>query len=192
VLRYSPLIESRAGKEVFTPKQGPRPGGVECWGQIWRGAPASRWEWDTAIVGRSRTGWGVVQLEAMAESFIFRADVDLLWGRGAGLAFRMDEGRAGYVVAYDAADRCLYLYGPDFSAQGVHSPRRQVARDIGHRLNLKVVARREHIEAYINDQFLLTAVCYGPAAGRLGLYVDRAEAAFSNLRARPLRIKEPR
>ena len=192
VVAYSDLIEKRVTGEMIGPKKPPKLHLVESWGQIWRGAPASRWEWGDSIVGESRTAWGVAQIDATADNFIFEAEVELLSGRGAGLAFRMDDGRAGAVVAYDAEDRCLYLYGPDVVSLGTYTPRRQVARNVGRQFTLKVVARGEHIEGYVNDQFLLTTVWYGPPSGRLGLYVDCGRAAFSDVRARGLKVDVPK
>jgi hypothetical protein len=191
VARYSPRIESRVTGEPIGQTAPPTRHDLECWGQAWRSCPASRWTCNAkTIQGQSRTGWGVTQFAAEGENFIYQADVELT-GRAAGLAFRMDDGRAGGVLAYDAADKCMYLFCPGAWNEDNFRCRRRVAFPVGRRFNLKLVARREHVEGYIDDQLYLTAVRYMRPSGRFGLFVDRGEATFTGLRARSLRVDPP-
>ena len=194
VARYSPRIESRLTGEAVGESAPPQRHPLECWGQCWRACPASHWTYGQGshvVSGLSRTAWGVTQFGAAGEDFIFQADVEFAAGRAAGLAFRMDDGRSGGVVAYDAADRCMYMFCPGSWNEDNFRCRRRVTFPVGRRFNLKVVARREHVEGYIDDQLYLTAVRYMPTSGRFGLFVDRSEAIFTNIRAQSLRVDHP-
>ena len=133
----------------------------------------------------------MTQLAAAADDFIYEAAIELSGGRAAGLAFRMDDGREGGVVAYDAADRVMYWFSPGAWNEAPVKITRRVAHPVAPRFRLKVVARREHIEGYLDDQLYLTVARYGRMEGRFGLYVDRAQAAFAEVRARRLRVDAP-
>jgi hypothetical protein len=190
VASYSSLIESRVTGEPVGLASPPRHYPLECWGQAWRSCPASCWTYGDAVIGASQTGWGVTQLTAEGEDFIYQANVELD-GRAAGLAFRMDDGRGGAVVAYDAVEKSMYLFCPGSWNEENCKIRRQVAYPVGRRFNLKMVARGEHLEGYIDDQLYLTVVRYGLERGRFGLFVDRSQASFADIKAQALRVEKP-
>jgi len=191
VLRYSPLIESRVTDLLVDPMKPAVKHPQECWGQNWKSCPASHWSYAETISGSSQTGWGVTQFDVSGADLIYESTIEMKSGRAAGLAIRMDNSHEGIVIAYDAIDQVLYLFSPGAWNEDPTRIFRRVFHVPASRFRLKVVARREHIEGYLDDQLLLIAVRYSLREGRIGLYVDRASATFTDLRARSLRVDDP-
>lgn len=182
VMLYSDRIESHVGEERI---------GVRCpariresakpYGQIWPLASA-RWQQGEIIRGGSRTGWSIAELGVEAENFIFEADVTMQSGVAAGVAIRMK-------------DNCAVFVGIDRELQSVVFSDLPVAEFVERRRcvvqndqtwRLRIVQHQGIVEVYIDDEMKLTFRRYLRQRGEVGLFVDRAEATFANVRLRTL------
>lgn len=185
IAKYSPLIESRVGRELLGKTQPPQPRTDVVWGQLWPMASA-RWEFGETITGESRTGWGLLPLDVQAESYIFEARVHLEHGVAAGLGLRIFAQMRGSVAAIDAQEGTVfYSEIPAFD----WDEKRLTPIAVGRTYHLKVVSRLEHLEVYVDDELRLTFSRYRGIGGEVGLFVDRARAHFSDIRLRELMVK---
>ncbi len=185
IVVYSPRIECEISGEPIGKNAPPvmRPT-EKPWGQLWP-MPGVRWNWEQTISGSSRSGWGIAPLGVQAESFIFEADVEIRSGKAAGLAIRLGSGQDGAVVALDA--ECSEVYfatTPHFDFM----ERRRTPIQRGTRLHLRIVNRLEHVEVYLDDEMRLSFPTYQNIGGEVGLFIDRAQAYFANVRLRTLNV----
>ncbi len=179
---WSPRVETCVTEELIGPSQAPVVDDARLWGQIWQ-LPTARWQMGDTIVGEARTGWGVQRFDAAAGSFIFEATITIESGVAAGLAIRLEGEMMGAVVALEAAEQTVAFYAaPAFD----FVEKRRTAIPRGQPIHLRVVNRLEHIEIYVNDDLRLAFSRYRGIGGRVGLFVDRAHAAFAGLRLRKL------
>jgi len=202
---YSPRIESRVSDELVGMNALPQlrlDKGV--WGAVAFEMSTATWESGDSIRGYSRTGWGVASLGVAADSFIFEVTVILLQGVAAGVTLRMNGPKivrtgtkqkdkeykiySGSVIALDASDRSVFYAGlPGFESV----EHRSAPISIGKPIRLRVVSRLEHLEVYVDDELKLAFNRYLNIGGELGLFVDRGDAQFSDIRVRALRISRP-
>lgn len=181
-LAYSNRIESHVRQELIGPAQPPRRVNAgQVWGQYWQ-TPTAQWDFTGPIRGKSQTGWGVAELGVEAESFIFEADLTLLSGVAAGLMIRMTSD-SGVFVGLDRAMQAVVF--SELSVPAFVEQRRYVLAE-GQTVKLRIVQRREFVELYVNDELKLAFTRYRNALGGVGLFIDRADAAFANLRLRTL------
>lgn len=183
-LAYSPRIETHVTKELIGPQTPPRRVNAEhVWGQVWQ-MHSAQWNFDSVIQGQSHTGWGVAELGVEAESFIFEADICISSGIAAGLMIRMDSGR-GAVVALDAqAKEVSFTELPG----AVYTEHRRASVNAGKSVHLRIVQRGPFVEIYTDDELKLTFTRFRSIRGGVGLFVDRAEATFANVRLRELSL----
>ena len=72
-----------------------------------------------------------------------------------------------------------------------YSERCTIPFEAGREYRLRVVARHEHIELYIDDRLCLCVTRYRCPEGGLGLFTERGRTVFRNLRIRELDIPGP-
>ena len=183
-LAFSPRIETHVTQEVIGPRTPPRRANDErVWGQPWQ-MHSSVWSFGSSVQGQSRTGWGVAELGVKAESFIFEADIRIDSGIAAGLAIRMDSG-CGTVVALDAqSGQVSYVELPGAAC----TEHRRTDVSTGTSIHLRIVQRGPFMEIYTNDELKLCFTRYRGIRGEVGLFIDRADADFANIRLRKLRL----
>ncbi len=185
---YLPRIETEVTKELIGPDRPPVELTDRVWGKVWQ-MPTVRWTREDAIHGESRTGWDVMRFDAAAESFIFEATITIESGEAAGLALRMDDPMMGAVVALEAEQQAVAFYAvPAFD----FAEKRRTPVPRGTPIHLRLVNRLEHVEIYINDELRLAFSRYRGIGGHVGLFVDRATAAFQNIRLRAMNVRAPR
>ncbi|HEY3378489.1 MAG TPA: hypothetical protein VGL77_13440, partial [Armatimonadota bacterium] len=184
---YSPRIESRVTEELIAPSVLPQR--VDEQLLTWWSLPTARWTWGTHITGASRTGCGVVAFAPRVESYIYEANITLHAQGAAGLAMRIDGSYSGAAVILDAKEQSIsYAELPNFVC---FYEKRMTPIPIGEPMHLRVVNRLEHIEIYLNDELRLAFSRYAGLGGRVGLFIDRGHATFSDIRLRTLRVDTP-
>lgn len=196
---YSSRIESCVVEELIGPHKLPslRLRGY-TWGQGWWNMPSASWESGEGIRGLSRTGWGIAPLGVTAESFVFEATIVLTEGVAAGFAMRMKgpeptkfqgstfDVYSGAVVMLNAKEQTV-----SYGLVGDIDERRLTSIPLNQSIRLRVISRLEHVEIYIDDELRLVTNQYLNIGGEVGLFVDRAEARFYDIRLRTLKISRP-
>ncbi|TXK84475.1 hypothetical protein [Paenibacillus sp. N3.4] len=137
------------------------------------------------LQGQVKTSWARYAFDCVGTSFIYEADVQLMNGIAIGLTFRQNEKGAGSVVLCDF-EKQQVTFGdiPQFrildgrSFKLVH----------GKEYRLKIVAKGEFMEVYIDEQLILQFVSYAENKGFFGLIVDRGHGIFKEIQARELVI----
>lgn len=189
---YCDRIERRVTTELAGPQHPPgwlpgpaRPGFPE---------PLPHWqdEPDGSVVGDIRSGVDERIAYGTLDDGILEVEITLERGK-AGLAFRLDQGGFwqgfGGSVVLDAYGQVIeYQEEADFD---IYRETRRVLVRRGVPMHLRVVLRREHIEAYLDDVLYLSFPRYRYGIGGFGLVIDRARAIFRGLRVRRLDVQAP-
>ncbi|TXK84467.1 hypothetical protein [Paenibacillus sp. N3.4] len=139
-----------------------------------------RWsEVDGRLEGEVRTSWCRYSFDFKVDYFILEAIVRLNQGAAIGLTFRQNAKGAGSAVLFDY-DRQMVTFGdiPMFRILDG----RQVKLIHGIKYHIKIIAKAEYIEVYMNDLLILQFVSYTEAAESFGLLVDRGSGSFENIR----------
>jgi sucrose-6-phosphate hydrolase SacC (GH32 family) len=168
---YSPLVEQRIGTELIA--QEPSSQLVEIGGRF--GTPGEWYAGDGQVLTVSPRSWSVRVYRPEADSFILTADLALQNGRAIGLLFR-----ESLAVLLDYQEQALFFTSLP-QLQRLDS--RRVRLQYDHRYRLRVVAKQEFFEVYLNDELILNFVRYQPTKGRFGLYVEAGKGIFSAVRA---------
>ncbi len=176
-LMYSPLIEQRINADLIA---GPTLPQLDESGGLRFGTPG---EWHVeAREARavSPESWSVRLCGPEAESFIWTAELRLERGRAIGVLFRQWLG-----VLLDFKEQCvMFTHLPwmfRLDARRVHLVHSRPYR-------LRVIAKGEFFEVYLDDALVLNFVRYQPPKGRFGLYVEAGAGTFANLRAMSLKV----
>ena len=179
---YSPLIEKKVTGTVF------------------QGLPASirkpetrhlngDWQIDgQRAVGTCRTGWTSAIAEEGAGPFILIGTVTMKEGRAAGLIFHAEGGGKRvpfYAVLLDYEQQMLFL---TMMWQYDVLQARSVTLEYGRPYRIRVVAKGEFYEVYLDEVLMLNFVRYALPEGRFGLMVEQGEAEFSDLLALDLDV----
>lgn len=138
--------------------------------------PGSWWVDGRTITGSVRTAWARHTFAATARSFLYRANVRIDSGAGAGLVFKASpEGYGG----------CVAMLNPGIGeVQLLRLPNlailesRKMPLEYGVSYDVRVVSKDQYLEVFVNDVLMLQCVHYAARQGHLGLMVDRGEAAF--------------
>jgi len=98
------------------------------------------------------------------------------------------QGYSGPAVMLDAKEQSVsYAECPGFD----FTERRITSIRLNEPMRLRVVNRLEHVEVYVNDELRLVAMHYLNIGGEVGLFIDRAEAHFKDIRLRTLNVTRP-
>jgi len=154
----------------------------------------SHWqdEADGCVTGEMQYGVDERIAAGMLDNGILEVEITLERG-AAGLAFRLEQSGFwqgfGASVVVDIERQVIeYQEEADFD---IYREIRQVPVPHGRPIHLRIVLRREHIEAYVDDVLILAFPRYRYMQGGFGLLVDRAKANFRNLRVRRLNVQTP-
>jgi len=187
-VKYSPLIELHVIDELITPDKPPvieQDTELRVWPYHWRMSSVKWVRSADGITGSSRTGWGVLSFDESAESFIYEADITIEEGGSAGLAIRFDDHNYGAIVALDATEQSVF-YGETMEFNFVEKRLSKIC--IARPFHLSIINRLEHVEVYLDDELKLAFSRYRGIGGHIGLFVDRAQARFENIRFRVLNV----
>ncbi len=185
-VRYSDRVERLVTGELpldYEYLRGPAIAGD--WGQIWRMPPVKAQISEEGIILENTSAFSVLPLGVGCESYILEAEVTLRQAAAAGFVLRMDGGSDGDFLRLDCEEQRLHYLEHRFAGFS-EERRREVACDRACRL--KVVARREHLEIYLDEVLLLTFARYRRPGDGVGLFVDRGAALFRRIRMRQLGI----
>lgn len=134
---------------------------------------------DDRVRASSLKSWSVRRCGPESDSFIWSAQVRLDSGRAMGLLFR--ESLAVYL---DFSEQCVtFTELPRLERLEARSINLEHRRDY----RLRIIAKSEFFEAYVDDILLLNFVHYQPQRGRFGLYIEAGEGSFSALKAVSIR-----
>lgn len=177
---YSPLIESRVQQTLIDGKQLPQLQELPYEMAVRRFGTPGEWEkGEGRITARSLRSWSVRTCGDDSDSFIWSGTLRLEKGRAIGLLFK--------------DNLAVYL---DFTEESVtfttlpildRIERRKITLKYGEDYHLRIVAKSEFIEAYVDDVLLLNFVRYQPRRGKFGLFVEAGFGTFANLRAVSIR-----
>jgi len=143
---------------------------------------------ESQAVGACRRGWSLAMMEESAGPFILTGTVTMREGRAAGIVFHAQgEGRRApcQAVMLDYEQQMLFftqLWEYDVLQA------RQVTLEIGKPYHIRVVAKGEFYEVYLDDVLMLNFVRYALPEGRFGLIVEKGKAAFTDLQALALEL----
>jgi len=174
--RYCNLIEQRASEELIAAQALPRL--EEVGGRFGTGG-----EWNlqgNRVQANSRRSWSVRLCGPEAESFIWSVDLALENGRAIGLLFR-----DSLAVTLDFHDQCvMFTRLPELH----RLDSRKVCLQHGRTYRVRIIAKAEFCEVYVDDHLILQFVRYRPKKGRSGLYIESGDGTFTNLSMRSLRV----
>ena len=179
---YSPLIESAHREQLLPPEVLYAP--VVC--RLAYQTPG-RWEADgDAITGSVRTAWARYSFNVRARAFNYTASLTMHEGVAAGLAFKqIDNGYGGGIFLLDFEKEMVQLLR---IPQMYVMDSRKIRLERGRTYRLRVVAKNEYLEFYVDDVLVMQNVFYASPEGFLGLVVDRGKARFEDIRACRLEI----
>lgn len=168
---YSPIIEKRAGAELMR-----QPVSSQLIEVGDRFGTSGEWIASTSqLSANSPESWSARLCGTKTQSFLFSADVSLNRGRAIGLLFR-----ERLAVLLDHQEQSItFTQLPELHRLDC----RRVSLAHGSSNVLRLVAKSEFFEVYLNDELILNFVRYLPAKGRLGFYVEEGQGVFSNVRA---------
>lgn len=171
---YSPLIERRATgpllagfpAELAEPE---RQYGLGRWAIAADGA-----------TGACRSGWSSAITAAQGANFILTCAVTGLAGRAAGVAFHAVNPADTYAVLLDYEQQMIFL--TQLREFGVLQARTARLAH-GETYRIRVVAKGEFYEIYLDDVLMINCVRYALPEGHFGLVVEKAEAEFRDFAA---------
>ncbi len=172
---YSSLIEQRMRADLIASPKLPHL--QEVGGRF--GTPGNWHVEADRVRANSPKSWSVRLCGPETESFIWAAELRLERGRALGLVFREE-----LAVYLDFEEHCVMLTHL-WRLQPLDARRVNLKRDRTYRLRL--IAKGDFFEVYLDDVLVLNFVRYQPPKGRLGLFVEAGEGTFSNLRAASLK-----
>ena len=115
-----------------------------------------------------------------SESFIYTARISLESGRAIGLLFKKL-----LTVFLDYQQQAI-VFAQVTQFQPLDS--RRIRLVYGHPYRLRVVAKAQFFEVYLDGDLVLNFVRYQPARGRFGLYIEAGRGTFSDVRAVDLKL----
>lgn len=191
-LAYCDRVEQLVKREIPVDPERLRQLVGEDYSQIWPMRPLPvEFREDGAIGLERRNTFRILPLGvAGVRSYIFEVDVTLQDAASGGVAVRMAEDpRADCdLIRLDRERGKLQFLG---FRKADYSERCTIPFEAGCEYRLRVVARHEHIELYIDDRLCLCVTRYRCPEGGLGLFTERGRTVFRNLRIRELDIPGP-
>lgn len=172
---YSPLIEKAKGERILTAGTPVHTGGLPY-------QTAGKWKVQGGkITGSVRTAWARYDFNVTGRSFLYRADVVIRKGTGAGMVFKATANGYGGCVFFLDAEKGL--------AQLLRLPNMEVLESrkcavrYGEVFRLLAVSKDQYLELYVDGVLMLQSVHYSAREGYFGLLADRAEAVFEGIEA---------
>lgn len=173
---YSPLIEERTGNALI---QNPTSAQLDEVGGRF-GTSGEWWVKDDQIKAISRKSWSARFCGPEADNLILSADLRLDQGRAIGLMFRQ------FLTVFLDYQEQRIMFTHVFQFQPLDSRRLQLIR--GSHYQMRLVAKKEFCEVYLDNALVLNFVRYQPVKGRIGLYIEAGEGSFSNIKAVSLTV----
>ncbi len=144
----------------------------------------ARWQvHDNGVSGSIRTCWDRYQLSASEAAFLFSVQIRVDSGAAAGVVFKQSDGYSGYGVILDYKwQKVLLACMPRVEVLDA----RRLRLEYGKTYHLRVVCTGVHYNVYVDDVLLIQSLSYTYRNGIMGLFLDRAEADFTELDIRGL------
>lgn len=134
----------------------------------------ARWRREEGLIGKRLQGREMALFPEARRDFIFSARVSFLQGERAGFVARADEGgRRGWCIVADRRFGKIAFGALD--EQKLLDARKWIPRE---NVDLKIVAYGPSLEVYVDDRLMIHTVRYRETNGRLGFFVENAEARF--------------
>lgn len=137
---------------------------------------AAQWPGESPLQGKAFVGRGVALSQGRWSDGIVSVSLEFMDGLRAGLLLRAQGSNGpGLMVAYDRPQQRVELSLADTGQliDARHWPRSE-------KINLRVVAIGPSIEVYANDQLLIHQARYREVTGQIGVFVEHAQAKFTN------------
>lgn len=148
-------------------------------------AEGEGWWRDAGLIGKDYGCRSIAPLPGVEGSAIASVRIRFERGDRAGLVLRAGSDGAGWQVTADR--RFGRVEFGLLDREGWLDARAWAPAD---KVTLTVIAYRESVEVYADDRLMLHQVRHREIEGRLGLFVERAEARFDRLRV--LRFRDSR
>ena len=184
IVRYSSRVELLVKREHLPDYDYLRNQAVwKDWGHIWKRPPIDAQIEDERIQLNNPANYSILPLNIALESFIFESEITMRSAVAAGFVLRMIEPWNADCVRVDTefGGICYIEYS---TADFLETRHAVIPADRAFRL--KVVARKEHTEIYLDERLLTSFARYRGLGGGLGLFVDRGTAVFRYCRIREL------
>ncbi len=192
VLAYSSRVEQLVKREIPTDMEQLRKMSGDDYSQIWPMQPLPvEFREDGTIVLERRNNFRILPLGVTGvRSYILEVGVTLQDAASGGIVIRMAEGPYADcdLIRLDRERGKLQFLG---FRKADYSEKCTFPFETGREYRLRVVARHEHIELYIDDRLCLCVIRYREPDGGLGLFTERGRTLFRNLRIRELDILAP-
>jgi beta-fructofuranosidase len=179
---YSALIETLAHETLIAAGAPPLLEEVSYERAVRRFGTRGNWRaTDARIQAASPKSWSVRRCGRKAESFIWKACVRLDEGRAIGLLFRQE-----LAICLDFDQQCVTF--TDLPVLD-RLESRYMTLQHGRDYHIRIVAKSEFFEAYVDDILLLNFVRYRPQTGQFGLYIEAGHGSFTQLNAVSIQLK---
>ena len=191
-LIYSDRVEAAVQREIPLDYERMRTQGRnEDWGHNWplTPLPAQIDENGTITLERQNVFVALKLGIEKIPAYILEADVELVDADSAGFVIGITDLVHGDFVRLDAENRRIHHL---HYADGELSETRRYPVRRGHSHHLRVVARYEHVEIYVDDFFAMTHQRYAGIGGGLAVFSENGRGIFRNLRCRELAVPAPR
>jgi hypothetical protein len=180
-LKYSPLIETRFEGPLFDSGSSVVLTEVPYGMSDRRFGTAGVWEKKNGLIhANSPRSWSARLCGPDSPGFLWSAEVCLDSGRAIGLIFRRS-----LVVYLDFEGQCVASVSlPMLSLLDARDT--TLVRGVTYRL--RILAKAEFIEVYLDEALILSYVRYQPSSGPLGLYIEAGQGTFANLQVAGIRV----
>jgi hypothetical protein len=187
---YSRLVENCVGKPVVQGVSVAELTEIPDW--RW-GTPGAWTESGQAIEVVSPFSWTTRAFGPALSSFVLTGDVELATGRSIGILFRRvtrerpyrEPASAALAVLLDYEEQCLKFTALK-NLETLDARARRLERQ--RKYSLRIVAKAEFFEVYLDDVLLLNLVRYQPEKGAFGLFLEKGKGRFSNIRVTELHV----
>jgi hypothetical protein len=191
LVKYSPLVEKKAGADIRINYDRLHTHWDKIWGQIWPLQSGTLTVGGGTIRITNPTGWSMLELpldEEMPSSYILEAEVTLEGALAAGFGQRMADQRNGDFVMLDFQEQAVHYQHHPWAA---FSEKRRWRIEQQRPYRLRIVNRLEHFEFYVDDIMVQAFNRYFGLGGKVGIFAENGGAVFSGLRLRPLDVSIP-
>lgn len=179
---YADLIEEKCSENLITEETLNRP--LEGYRVLYE--TMAKWKIsDGKVTGTIRTCWNRYQLDVRKETFVYSLNVCVKKGAAAGVVFKQSDGYSGYGVFLDYKwQKLIFCRMPGIEIIDC----RKCSLEYGRNYHLRVVCLGNHYEVYVDDVLYIQCVSYLFRDGVMGLFLDRAQAEFSDIEIRELDV----
>lgn len=138
----------------------------------------------------SLKGESFVILDAAGSDFVLDCELEVEAGESCGLLIRYTEDKPACLILLDA--ECGKLSAVNYREDAVYIRNPTIAEkaiqiNTGKQIHIKIVSDGTVIEAYLDNELLLSFVFNGPSEGNIGLWARNSWAKFCDLKGHSLK-----